>query len=187
MVSMRTKQLNVFTTSETAGEVGPVKLVKAPRNSLLTVPMRYFCCGYLLPVLCLRVLAHYTLCMFKLFLVRLGLVRGRLCFWKELLNRLTMCSLCIFTIRILGISRFGFEVWIWVLIATFPGHNTRDLADAGSGVPGRKKLSSDAWFCHRVKIKFNTFYMCSSCLFFTQYKLPYYSHNNPGTAPLYRL
>ena len=37
--------------------------------------------------------------------------------------------------------------------------------------------------CHSVKIKYNTSYMCSSCLFFTQYKLSYCSHNNPDTAP----
>ena len=41
-------------------------------------------------------------------------------FGKELLTRLTICSLCIFTIVILVISRFYFEGWIWVLIASVP-------------------------------------------------------------------
>ena len=38
-------------------------------------------------------------------------------FRKELLTRLTICLLCILTIVILVISRFGFECGIWVLIA----------------------------------------------------------------------
>ena len=42
-------------------------------------------------------------------------------FLKELLSRLTICSLCILTFVILVISRFGFEGWIWVLIALVPG------------------------------------------------------------------
>ena len=42
-------------TSETEGEVVHVKLVKAPSNSLLTVPMRSFCCGSMLPVFGVRV------------------------------------------------------------------------------------------------------------------------------------
>ena len=41
-------------------------------------------------------------------------------FGKGLLTRLTICSLCIFTIYLV-ISRFGFEGWIWVLIASVPG------------------------------------------------------------------
>ena len=42
---------------------------------------------------------------------------------KELLTRLTLCSLCILTtvFVILVISRFGFEGLIWVLIASVPG------------------------------------------------------------------
>ena len=40
---------------------------------------------------------------------------------KKLLTRLTICSLCILTNIILVISRFGFEGWIWVLIAPVPG------------------------------------------------------------------
>ena len=39
-------------------------------------------------------------------------------FGKELLPRLTICSLCIMTLCNLVISRFGFEGWIWVLIAS---------------------------------------------------------------------
>ena len=40
--------------------------------------------------------------------------------WKKLLTRLTMCTLCILTICILAISRFGFEAWVWALIASVP-------------------------------------------------------------------
>ena len=41
----------------------------------------------------------------------------------ELLTRLTICSLCILTtvFVISVISRFGFEGWIWVVIASAPG------------------------------------------------------------------
>ena len=39
-------------------------------------------------------------------------------FGKELLTRLTICSLCILTICNFS---FGFEGWIWVLIASVPG------------------------------------------------------------------
>ena len=42
-------------------------------------------------------------------------------FGKELLTRLTICSLCILTILILVISRFGFEGWIWILITSVFG------------------------------------------------------------------
>ena len=41
-------------------------------------------------------------------------------FGKELLPRLTICSLCILTLCNFVISRFGFEGWIWVLIASVP-------------------------------------------------------------------
>ena len=34
---------------------------------------------------------------------------------------LTTCSLCLLTICVFVISRFGFEGWIWVLIASVPG------------------------------------------------------------------
>ena len=40
---------------------------------------------------------------------------------KYLLARLTICSLCILTICNLVIFRFGFEGWIWVLVAQVPG------------------------------------------------------------------
>ena len=39
---------------------------------------------------------------------------------KYLQTRLTICSLCILTILILVISRFGFDGWIWVLVASVP-------------------------------------------------------------------
>ena len=45
-------------------------------------------------------------------------------FGKKLLTRLTICSLLSFDywtlFVILVISRFGFESWIWVLIASVP-------------------------------------------------------------------
>ena len=43
-------------------------------------------------------------------------------FGKELLTRLTICSLCIGLFAILVISRFGFEGGIWGFIAPVPGH-----------------------------------------------------------------
>ena len=42
-------------------------------------------------------------------------------FGKELLTRLTICSLCILLFVILVISRFGFEGWIWGLNPSVPG------------------------------------------------------------------
>ena len=39
-------------------------------------------------------------------------------YWKELPTRLTICSLC--NLPICNFS-FGFEGWIWVLIASVPG------------------------------------------------------------------
>ena len=45
-------------------------------------------------------------------------------FRNELLIRLTICSLCILTIKIfviLAISRIGVEGGIWILIAPVPG------------------------------------------------------------------
>ena len=42
-------------------------------------------------------------------------------FVKELLTRLTICSLFILTICNFSYSRFGFKGWIWVLIASAPG------------------------------------------------------------------
>ena len=41
-------------------------------------------------------------------------------FGKELLTRLTICSLCFLLFVILVISRFGFEGRIWILIASVP-------------------------------------------------------------------
>ena len=40
---------------------------------------------------------------------------------KEQLSRLTICSHCILTICDFSYSRFGFEGWIWGLIASVPG------------------------------------------------------------------
>ena len=42
-------------------------------------------------------------------------------FGRELLIRLTICSLCISTICYFSYFPFGFEGWIWVLIASVPG------------------------------------------------------------------
>ena len=41
-------------------------------------------------------------------------------FGIELLTRLAVCFFCILTICNIVISRFGFEGWIWVLIASVP-------------------------------------------------------------------
>ena len=43
-------------------------------------------------------------------------------FGKKMLTRLTICSICIFTICYLVISRFGFEGGIWGLIVPVPVH-----------------------------------------------------------------
>ena len=42
-------------------------------------------------------------------------------FGKELLTRLTICTLCILTICNFSYFPFGFEGWIGVLIASVPG------------------------------------------------------------------
>ena len=42
-------------------------------------------------------------------------------FGKELLTRLTIYSLCILTFCNFSYFSFGFEGWIWVLIASVPG------------------------------------------------------------------
>ena len=42
-------------------------------------------------------------------------------FGNELLTRFAVCSLCILTILILVISRFGFAGWILVMIPSVPG------------------------------------------------------------------
>ena len=44
-------------------------------------------------------------------------------FGKELITRLTICSLCILTICNSVISLFSFEGGIWVLISPVPGHD----------------------------------------------------------------
>ena len=43
-------------------------------------------------------------------------------FGKELLTRLTTCSLCTLTICYFSYFPFWFESWIWVLIVSFPDH-----------------------------------------------------------------
>ena len=58
-----------------------------------------------------------------IILVRFRLMSGYL--FGELLTRLTICSLCIMTVCILIISRFGFECGFWILIAPVPDHCIR--------------------------------------------------------------
>ena len=67
------------TTSETEGEVGAVKHVKAPppsSNSLLSVPRRLFCCGSLLPVFGVRVSETFHLMCVHIILGRFRLLSG---------------------------------------------------------------------------------------------------------------
>ena len=66
------------TTSETEGEVVHVKLVKAPSNSLLTVPRRYFCCGFMFFVFGVRVLMTFHLTCVHIILVWFWLLSGHL-------------------------------------------------------------------------------------------------------------
>ena len=62
---------------------------------------------------------------FHLICVHIILVRFWVAEWppfgKELLTRLTICSLCILTIYNSIISRFGFVGGIWILIFLVPG------------------------------------------------------------------
>ena len=110
---MRTEQLTkCFTSSVTEGEAtSPVihcKLTKAV--VLLWFSVACFLCqgfGDVSPYVCSY---HFSSVWFGEWPP----------FGKELLIRLTICSLCILTIIILVISRFGFERWIWGLIASFP-------------------------------------------------------------------
>ena len=66
------------TTSKTEGEVGAVKLVQAPSNSLLTVPRQKFCCGSLLPVFGVRVSVTFHLTCVRIILARFRLLSGHL-------------------------------------------------------------------------------------------------------------
>ena len=92
-------------------------MFKLPSNSLLTIPRRWFCCGSLLPVFGVRVsVPFHIMCVHIIF--SLVWVAEWPPFGKELLTRLTI-SLCILTIC--NFSYFGFEGWIWVLIASVPG------------------------------------------------------------------
>ena len=64
-------------SSETEGEVVHVKLLPAS-NSLLTVPMRYFYCGSLLPVFGARVLMTFHHTCVHIILVQFQLLSGHL-------------------------------------------------------------------------------------------------------------
>ena len=55
--------------------------------------------------------------MFILFLVRVGLLSGNFLGNSCSLGWLTICSHCILTIFDFSYFPFGFEGWIWVLIA----------------------------------------------------------------------
>ena len=72
----------------------------------------------------LHVLGVRVSVTFHLMCVHINFSSGWVSEWppfgKELLTRLTICSLCIWLFVILGISRFGFGDWIWVLIASIP-------------------------------------------------------------------
>ena len=89
-------QLNVYTTSETEGEVVHVKLVQAPSNSLLTVQGGSFvvvpCCLFLVSVSVTFHLMNVHIIFSSVW------VAEWLPFRKQLLTRLTICSLCILTI-----------------------------------------------------------------------------------------
>ena len=84
-------QPNVFTTSETEGEVGAIKHVYAPSNSLLTVLRRQLCCGSLFSEFWWRFTLYVFICFRSVWVAEwppLG---------KGLLTRLTICSPCILT------------------------------------------------------------------------------------------
>ena len=55
-----------------------VKLVEAPRSSLLTVPRRKFYCCYLLPVFGVRASVTFHLTCVHIILVRFGVLSGHL-------------------------------------------------------------------------------------------------------------
>ena len=55
-----------------------VKLVKALSYSVLTVPMRQFCCGSFLPVFGVRVLVMFHITCVHISLVRFRLLSGHL-------------------------------------------------------------------------------------------------------------
>ena len=67
-----------YTTSETEGEFGHVKLILAPSNLLVTVPKWQLCCGSLLPVFGVRVSVTITLMFVHIISVRFWLLRGHL-------------------------------------------------------------------------------------------------------------
>ena len=58
-------------------------------------------------------LVTFQLTLVHFSLVRFGLLSGHL-------TRLTICFLCILTICIISNFPFGFEGWIWVLVASVP-------------------------------------------------------------------
>ena len=71
--------------------LGPLNRFKLPRDSLLTVPMRFFCCGSLLPVFGVRGLVVSPYIYFCY--VSSVWVAEWPSFGKALSTRLTICSL----------------------------------------------------------------------------------------------
>ena len=78
-----------------------------PSNSLLTVPMRYVYCGSLLPVFGVRVSVTFHLKCVHIIFSSVWVAEWPP-FGKKLLTRLTICSLCIFTICNLSYFPFWF-------------------------------------------------------------------------------
>ena len=79
---------------------------------------RWFCCGSLLPVFGVIVLVVFRLVCVHIIFSSVWVAEWPP-FGKELLILLTKHSLCIFVILV--ISCFGFDGWIWVMIAAVPG------------------------------------------------------------------
>ena len=86
-------------TSETEGEVdAKTCLCSPPSNSLLISPSQWLWCGSLLPVFGDRdSVTFYLMGVIILFFMSVWAVEWP-SFGKALLTRLTICSLCIFTV-----------------------------------------------------------------------------------------
>ena len=82
----------------------PLKSIYAPSKYLLTVRMRYFCCGSLLLVFDICFVSPYecTDCFSSVLVAVLSP------FGKELTSRLTLCSLCLRSICNLSYFLFWF-------------------------------------------------------------------------------
>ena len=78
------------TTSKTEGEVGPVKLIYTPSNSLLTIPMRWFSAARF----GVRVSVTFHLTHVHINFSSISVDKWPP-FGKLLLTRFIICSLCI--------------------------------------------------------------------------------------------